>query len=407
MNKIYLSSPAVLSCAGGTLNELWTSLILGKQDGIKRVKVYDKEFYSGIIEEERLKVLPSPPYDSRIYSIERECIQGLTSSVNKLLSLYDRKKIGVCVGCCDNGSFASFKAHEAYFREGKFNSAYKIEEQGAALAASFISSFFNLTGPSCTFSLSCSSGAAAIVKGAALILSGACEAMIVGGVDIASDIVLLGFDSLGAVSKTLTNPFSKNRGGITLGEGAAFFILTKTPLEIEGKKKEGASVILEGFGSSCDAYHATSPSPTGEGAVRAMKKAIKQAGVLPEEVDYVNAHGTGTRLNDAMESYAMKEVFGKRQPYFSSTKSITCHTLGAAGALEAVICYLTLTKNYGKKSVTLPIQVWDKERDLTLPLLNIVSESKVGEGEIRHCMSNTYGFGGVNISLIFGIDGGD
>ena len=243
----------------------------------------------------------------------------------------------------------------------------------------------------------CSYSAGAIIKGAELNLSGICDAVVAGGIDIASDTVLMGFDSLEAISSEITNPFSKNRHGITLGEAGAFFVMTKEILQ------DGLPVQLLGYGESADAYHMTSPDPTGDGAKRAMEKALDFAGIKPEEVDYINLHGTGTKYNDSMEANAVSAVFGKNEVAVSTTKPVTGHTLGAAGALEAAICYTCIEKNYGKAEIKLPVQVWDKQQDSEMPVLNIVDENSKNSGKVKICLSNSFSFGGANSSLIIGI----
>ena len=169
-----------------------------------------------------------------------------------------------------------------------------------------------------------------------------CDAVVAGGVDIASNTVLMGFNSLEAVSAgKITNPFSKNRCGITLGEAAAFFVLTRENLFETG-------IALLGYGESCDAYHMTSPDPEGKGAALAISEALKRSRLNPSEIDYINLHGTGTRFNDSMEAKAVKKVFGGSSILCSSTKPMTGHTLGAAGALETAVCFESIYMNRGK-----------------------------------------------------------
>ena len=224
----------------------------------------------------------------------------------------------------------------------------------------------------------------------ALIKAGFCDAAVVGGVDIASVMVLAGFRALEAVSPGLANPFSRNRDGITLGDGAAFFVITREDLWKTG-------IQLLGWGESSDASHMTAPEESGAGAAAAIRKALASAGLEPEDIDYINLHGTGTRLNDLMESRAVSEIFGPEMPPVSSTKPVTGHTLGAAGALELAICCSVLETGDGR----LPVHSWDGEKDDDLPALNFVRKEKTYSC-IRTCMSNTFGFGGCNVSLIVG-----
>ena len=235
-----------------------------------------------------------------------------------------------------------------------------------------------------------------------MILGGLADAVIAGGIDIASDTTLVGFGALEAVSSEITNPLSKNRHGITLGDGAAFFVITKEALD--------SKVQLLGWGESSDAYHMTSPDPSGAGAQKAISRALKSSGLAPEDVGYINLHGTGTKLNDSMESKAVAAVFGDYPVPLSSTKAVTGHTLGAAAALEAAICWKLLVENQGKNldNGKLPLQVWDGVKDEELPALNIVdknfkNKADAADKEIKACLSNSFAFGGANACLALGI----
>jgi 3-oxoacyl-[acyl-carrier-protein] synthase-1 len=255
-------------------------------------------------------------------------------------------------------------------------------------------------------STACASGAGALIKGAELIQAGICDAVIAGGADIASETVLLGFDSLGAVSPGICKPFSKNRDGITLGEGAAFFLLSGEAVPSgEGFPRRG--IRLLGAGESADAFHMTAPREDGAGAAAAMEKALAAGGIKPGEVGYVNAHGTGTPLNDRMEAHALASVFFKAGPgpLVSSTKPITGHTLGAAGALELALCWMALVYSQA------PPHCWDGVYDEELPRLHFAARrggppepdpETPARDNLKVCMSNSFAFGGCNTSLIIG-----
>jgi 3-oxoacyl-[acyl-carrier-protein] synthase-1 len=292
----------------------------------------------------------------------------------------------VCFGTCDNGSEGSLLAHRAFLEQGAFPQDYSLRFQSASYPAEFIARKLSITGPAFTIATACASGASAIVRGAELIRAGICGAVIAGGADVVSDTVLAGFHALEAVSNSLCIPFSKNRKGINLGEGAAFFLLDTT---------ENSAVELLGAGESADGYHITAPGTDGAGPVKAIKAALLDAALEPEQVDYVNLHGTGTILNDKAEALAMTAVF-RHPPPSSSTKPVTGHTLGAAGALEAAICWMTLNEQRG-----LPKHCWDGEKDAELsfypqiPAWNAPLKNGV-------CMSNSFAFGGCNVSLVLG-----
>jgi 3-oxoacyl-[acyl-carrier-protein] synthase-1 len=318
----------------------------------------------------------------------------------------------------------SLPAHRAYFSTGSFPAAYELRFQGAALVSDFTADLFGLRGPCLTVSTACASSAGALVKGAELIRAGVCDAVVAGGADIVSETVLLGFSALEAVSDTVCNPFSRNRRGITLGEGAAFFVMRHTGVEAPagagGKISAGAAeprIELLGCGESADAYHMTAPRPDGSGAAAAMAEALLRAGIEPARVDYVNLHGTGTKLNDGMEALAIDAVFGGASPPVSSTKPITGHTLGAAGALELSLCWMVIAASgpAGQGAPVsrgvLPRHCWDGEYEDGMPALHFVgSRGAAGESEgvenpyrpINVCMSNSFAFGGCNTCLIIG-----
>ena len=281
-------------------------------------------------------------------------------------------------------------AHGEFFNDGSFPKDYRLDFQSASFSVEYIALKFGLKGPVFTVATACASGASAIIKGAELVRSGYCSAVIAGGADVISETVLMGFHSLEAVSNSPTNPFSKNRKGINLGEGAAFFLLDSKCGDIE----------LLGAGESADAYHMTAPSPNGAGPAKAMKTAIMEAKIDPSEIGYVNLHGTGTYLNDKAEAFALRTVFGETLPKVSSTKPIMGHTLGAAGALETAVCWMVLKEQKG-----LPVHCWDGDRDEEFPSLPVVSLSEIEQlVPIRTsiCMTNNFAFGGCNVSLIIG-----
>jgi 3-oxoacyl-[acyl-carrier-protein] synthase-1 len=337
-------------------------------------------------------------------------LEQIRPVVEKALKRWGPDRIGVCAGSCDNGTEWSLSAHRRFFKTGAFPGDYKLPLQGAAAPAEYTAEFFGLRGPVLALATACASGATAIIRGAELILSGICDAVVAGGADIASDMVLLGFTALEAVSPEPGNPFSKNRRGINLGEGAAFFVLTREKLEEPG-------IMLAGYGESADGHHITAPHPEGIGAAHAMERALRNGALNPEDISYVNLHGTGTALNDRAEALAMGEIFGDRQPPASSSKPITGHTLGAAGALELTLCWNALTE--AAKGSDLPPHCWDGMQDPELPVLRLIpagtapaktaKESTdppprplVPGDKIRYCMSNSFAFGGCNVSLILG-----
>jgi 3-oxoacyl-[acyl-carrier-protein] synthase-1 len=350
----------------------------------------NKQFPVGLIRANLPETEKEFPFaNSRIYRLINAALEQLAPAVEKALSKYGTQKIGVCFGSCDNGSEASLAAHKAFLASNAFPKNYSLTFQSGALPAEFIARKFNLCGPAFTIATACASGASAIMRGAELIQSGVCSAVIAGGADIVSPTVFSGFYALEAISDTLCNPFSKNRKGINLGEGASFFLLDS---------EQNSPIELLGAGESSDAHHMTAPGTDGDGPARAMKAALLDAGLKNDHIDYVNLHGTGTELNDKAEALAMKAVFDKMPPA-SSTKPVTGHTLGAAGALEAAICWMAVTEKRG-----IPVHCWDGVIDEDSPGFEsgVFSDGNSGAGAPSVCMSNSFAFGGCNVSLILG-----
>lgn len=377
---IFISSPAVVCAAGKSAEELWKKVSAADSSGIKKITISSgKEFYSACLEMD-------------IYKIQDLALNQIEKEISAAKEKFGNSRIAVCVGSCDNGSSASLEAHRKFIESGKFPEDYNLEKQSSGLISKKIKERFNLTGPCLTFNTACSSSGGAIIKAAELIKSGIADAVITGGIDLASETALMGFDSLEAVSQEKTNPLSKNRSGITLGDGAAFFVVSKKP-------PAEFSVKLLGWGESSDAHHMTSPAADGEGAVSSMNKALKKAGLKAEQIDYLNLHGTGTKQNDAMESVAVNKVFKEYKVPVSSTKSLTGHTLGASSAIETAVCMMAIKNN------SLPLQNWDGIKDPQLPELNIVDKTNIenqNKKEIKICMTNSFGFGGANVTLILG-----
>lgn len=275
------------------------------------------------------------------------------------------------------------------FFEGKNTEYIAVHDCGAGtemIAASF--GRFDLMS---TISTACSSAVNSIIVGGEMVRSGRVDAAIVGGAESLSKFHLNGFNTLMILDKDVCNPFDANRNGLNLGEGAAYIVIESE----ESAKSRNAEILCElsGYGNACDAFHQTASSPTGEGAYLAMKKALEDAGLVPEEIDYINAHGTGTGNNDLSESVSIKRIFGERVPYFSSTKSLTGHTTSAAGGIEAVISILALQNGIVPGCVRFENPI---EETGLIPVKKCIMQV-----ELKHVMNNSFGFGGNDSSCIF------
>ena len=243
--------------------------------------------------------------------------------------------------------------------------------------------------PSQIIANACASGTNAVGHAFALVRAGECQRVLCGGYDVISEMVFVGFDSLQASTPEYIRPFDKNRTGLVLGEGAALLALE----EWDSARARGAQVLAEitGYGISTDNHHLTQPHPSGIGPRQAMERALADARRAPEEIDYINAHGTATAFNDATEGAAISQMFGDRVPV-SSTKSMMGHSLGAAGAIEAVFSILSIRNQF------LPPNIHFRESDPAWPLNIVANESR--QARIRRVVSNSFGFGGTNASIV-------
>lgn len=240
-----------------------------------------------------------------------------------------------------------------------------------------------------TISTACSSAANAIELAADMIRLGEADIVVAGGSECITKFHLNGFNSLMILDHGQCRPFDRDRAGLNLGEGAAYVVLESR----ESALRRGVKPIaqLSGYGNACDAFHQTASSPDGEGAYLAMMKALADAGLEPADIDYINAHGTGTPNNDLSESQAMRRVFGDCMPPVSSTKSLTGHTTSASGSIEAVICILALENGFT------PVNYAFENTDEGLVVPNMKLEP---DRPLRHVLCNSFGFGGNDSSLV-------
>jgi len=247
-----------------------------------------------------------------------------------------------------------------------------------------------------TISTACSSAANAILLGARMIRLGYLDRVIAGGTESLTKFHLNGFNALKILDKEACKPFDARRNGITLGEGAAYIVIEAEDFAMKGGRELYAELI--GYGNACEAFHQTASSPDGNGAFLAMKKALTMSGLEPGQIDYINAHGTGTDNNDLSEGIAIERLFGDAIPRVSSTKPITGHTTSAAGSTEAILSILCLTNNMILPNLNFEHQMPELHFS---PVRELITDIKVS-----HVMSNSFGFGGNDTSLIFKKAGG-
>ena len=310
-------------------------------------------------------------------------------AVQALIARLGRQRIGVFIGTSTSGIL---QTELAYRRRDPATGALPADFIYASThntysAADFVQLYFGLTGPAVVVSSACSSSAKVFASASRMMEAGMIDAAVVGGVDSLCLTTLHGFNSLGLVSSEPCRPFDIARNGISIGEATGFALLERVPDHLPND-----AVLLLGLGESSDAHHMSSPHPEGLGARMAMQGALRTAQLAAADIDYINLHGTATQNNDAAETLAVAAVFGSATPC-SSTKGATGHTLGAAGGIEAVICALALQNSL------LPGGVNTNQLDPALPL-NYLMDNR--EQPVKRVLSNSFGFGGTNCSLIFG-----
>lgn len=345
------------------------------------------KFYFGKLEKD------FEPIDDERYDLR--CNRVLKYLVDKLdLSGFEKDEIGIVIGTTNSGIQEFEDSENKHYAE-------------LGNPAEFLKWYLGTKNYAASVSTACTSGTKAFSTAVKLLQNDVCKVVIAGGIDTLAAMPSYGFHALEVLSHEKSNPFSKNRDGISLGEGGALFVLTKDVkmqkcLEVKsitnvGRicKSDNEIVALLGIGETSDAYHSATPDPDGVQAVRAIQLALDDAGLKAEDIDYINLHGTGTVSNDLMEANAIYKVFGDNVPA-SSTKPFTGHCLGAAASIEAFICYQILK---GKRN--LPIHKYDNEYDENLPKINLVN-SNTENKKINTCMSTSFGFGGTNAVVIMG-----
>ncbi len=392
MSRIVVTGLGIISAAGNNVAANRLSLMQGKT-GIGPLEMFPSKF-SGTFPVGEIKISTdslqqqlqtTDPGITRTTLLALHAIKeamhdsGLTPGQ---IASTDTALIGAStVGgmCLTDEMYLDFKKDNV---PSQYISSYDID-----VTSSFIQNTFGINGPVNTINTACSSSANAIMYGARLIKSGRTKRAIVGGYDSLSKFTINGFNALHILSDEHCKPFDENRKGLNLGEGAAFLILEKEE-DTLGRKIYAS---LSGYSNTNDAFHASSLSDTGEGPYKAMNNALTVANIQPSAIDFINAHGTGTENNDLVESGAMQRLFEK-VPAFTSTKANTGHTLGAAGAIEALYCVLNLSQQelYPAISYENPIAA-----------TGLVPNESYKKIPLTHIMSNSFGFGGNCSSLIF------
>jgi 3-oxoacyl-[acyl-carrier-protein] synthase II len=395
--RVVITGIGVFCSTGKNAGEFLQSLKDG-QSGIGPITLFDTSKYpckigaeikdyraEGFFKKKELKKLSRADQFGLIASEEAVKASGIHS--------YPSEEVGVCLGAGAGGMFEAETYHREVLIKGKSK---------PSLLWPFIPSYttdrvaerFGFSGPKFTVTTACSSSATAIGYGADLIRSGKSKAVLCGGSEALTELTFGGFNSLKATDPSPCKPFDRKRAGMSLGEGAGILILE----DLDEAEKRGVKSVAEflGYGIGGEAYHITAPEPTGMNEARIMKEALEESGLASTEVDYINAHGTGTPLNDKVETLSIKNAFGERAYSIpiSSIKSSVGHCLGAAGAMEAIASVLSMVHRFIPP--TLNHQEGDEDCDL-----DYVPE-KSREAEVRVVLSNSFAFGGNCTTLVLG-----
>lgn len=387
---MYLNDLGIVCALGSHKSEVLETWLSGRHAKPKPV-AWLNTATPALAVEAPLPQIPSQlqRYACRNNQILLAAFEQIESAVRQAIDRYGSGRIGLVLGTSTSGIAEGEQAMIAHYITGKMPPTYHYKQQELGGGAEFMANYLQIGGPVYTVSTSCSSSANALASARRLIRLGVCDAVLVGGSDALCHTTLEGFYALGALSSSVCNPFSHNRDGTLIGEGAALFLMSREP----------TNIALLGVGASSDAYHISAPRPDGSGAYAAMQTALIDAKLATDQVDYINLHGTATVQNDAMESLAVNRLFGKRIACGSS-KPATGHCLGAAGAIEAALCWLLLSDLNPDKR--LPPHLWDADAASDLPELGFISLENPSPDSLQYCLSNSFSFGGNNASLLIG-----
>lgn len=332
-----------------------------------------------------LPVIAAPRFRTRNNALLAAALTNLGDAAANALARHGAARVGIVLGSSTSGILEGDSALEERRAIGRWPASFDYVQQEVGGPSEFLRSVLGSEGPAYTISTACTSSAKALAAAKRLVDTGICDAVIAGGVDSLCRLTLRGFESLESLDPGPCQPFSRRRRGINVGEAAALFVVSREP----------GPVVLLGTGETSDAHHISAPDPSGAGAELALRLALADAGANARDIGYLNLHGTATLQNDLMESHAVARVFGVELPC-SSTKGLTGHTLGAAGATEAAFCWLSLTSGG-----MLPAHAWDGERDLELaPLTFVAPGSRARPGSL--VASSSFAFGGSNAVLVMG-----
>jgi 3-oxoacyl-[acyl-carrier-protein] synthase-1 len=387
---IYLNDLGIVNALGCGQAEVLQNFLAATAPGMVHTAGWLPE--KNIVLGEVQAMLPSVPttlahHDSRTNQLLLCALQQMQARLDAFVERYGKQRIGVVIGTSTSG-IAEGEGYIAGLLHGETNHYhYRKQEMGAP--GLFLAEYLQLTGPCLTVSTACSSSAKVFATARNWLSLGLCDVVIAGGADSLCRLTVEGFHALGLVSDQKCRPFQSGRNGINIGEAAALFLLSR----------DLAPVRLRAVGESSDAYHISAPQPEGEGAESAMCRALREANLTAADIDYINLHGTATPANDSAESAAVSRVFAAAPAKVSSSKPLTGHTLGAAGATEAGLCWLLMSKL--NQQAIFPAQAGLLAYDPSLPAINMLTSNFIFDKSASlRALSNSFAFGGSNVSLI-------
>lgn len=391
MSAVRLSALGICCALGNNKAEVWQAAVNNSQQGMvsrNNLLTEGRSVMVGQVGGNLPSLQPWPAiFHSRNNQLALLALEQLSPQIEAAKAKYAPDRIAVVIGTSTSGIAEGEAALQFHAEHGHWPEGYSYAKQEMVAPADFVAHWSGVTGPCYAISTACSSSARALMSARSLLIAGVADAVIVGGVDSLCQLTLNGFSALESLANGLCLPFSRNRSGINIGEGAALFLM----------EKASDGIQLAGAGAASDAHHMSAPHPDGAGAELAIRKACQQAKISIEQLDYINLHGTATVLNDLMEAKVLDRLGAANIPA-SSTKALTGHTLGAAGAIEAALCWLTLSELNTEQSL-IP-HCSDEQTDPELAPLNFVVKGV--KKNSRYCLSNSFAFGGNNVALILG-----
>lgn len=405
--RVVITGIGSISPLGTTLAESWENALKGKS-GIVNITKFDTSQstvkFAGEVKDFNPDTYIEKKEQKKMDLFIQYAIATTKMALDQsglIITPENNKRIGCFIGSGMGGLPFIEEQHSRLMQKGPSRvSPFFIPSVITNLAPGWVSILFGIKGPNFTITSACATGVHSIGEAYNYVRFGLADAMIAGGTEsTVSPIALAGFANMHALSTRNDNPteasrpWDKDRDGFVLGEGASTFVVES----LEHAEKRGANILCEisGYGASSDAYHITSPHPDGEGFINAMQSALSDASLLPSDIQYINAHGTSTPMGDPLESKSIKTLMKEhaKKIWISSTKSMTGHLLGAAGAVESAFCVMSLIN----QKVAPTINLHNPSPDCDLDYVPLTAR----DGKLKHVMNNSFGFGGTNSCLIF------